>query len=267
MVAVPGNQDCSWYETCEVDDLCKDCSKPASSPSCPKAPGCPKYFPYQTEVVKAVAPPQAPPKVGAIANGTCGGTTVGPDCNVAPKGSFAGLKTLASCVAKLKTCKMATYASFSLVANDCSWYDGNSCKWDELCLDCSKPGPSCPDPATGGCPHYLPFMSEVLRTPGSPPGPAPPGPPTPPGPPGPAPPTPPAPPPTPLPTANKVTVAVDWTSPAVTASTSATVEVDVMPFLSRSHEGGPFDAYMTALSNLGVSTEAPCRNFVFPERF
>jgi hypothetical protein len=31
---VPGNQDCSWYSECDTSDLCKDCSKPASSPTC-----------------------------------------------------------------------------------------------------------------------------------------------------------------------------------------------------------------------------------------
>ena len=56
----------------------------------------------------------APPAVDAIGNGTCGPTKVGPDCNTAPKGSFPGYKTLDACVAKLKTCKMATYASWSL---------------------------------------------------------------------------------------------------------------------------------------------------------
>ena len=35
------------------------CTKPSSSPSCPQSPGCPKYYPYQTEVVKAVAPAPA----------------------------------------------------------------------------------------------------------------------------------------------------------------------------------------------------------------
>ena len=185
----------------------------------------------------------APPAAGAIGNGTCGPTSVGPDCNVAPKGSFPGFKTLEACVAKLKTCKMATYASWSLGWNDCSWY--TTCDWDHLCADCTKPGPSCPNPKTGGCPMYHPFTSEVLRKPGSPPppppppppgpGPAPPGPPPTPTPPPPTP-TPTPPPPTPLPAAVDVTVAVDWASLARTASTSATVEVDVMPFLSRSGE-------------------------------
>eukprot|EP01051_Picozoa_sp_SAG22_P016886 SAG22_NODE_2485_length_2523_cov_1.682756_2_plen_129_part_00 len=91
-------------------------------------------------------------------------------------------------------------------------------------------------------------MTEVVKDTPPAPGPAPPGPPAPP-----PPPPPPAPPPSPLPAAINITVAVEgWTAPVRTASTSATVEVDVMPFLSRSGEGGPFDGYFTALSNLGA---------------
>ena len=37
----------------------------------------------------------------------------------------------------------------------------------------------------------------------------------------------------------------------MTASTAATVEVDVMPFLGRTDFGGPFAAYYEALSSLG----------------
>ena len=51
---VPGNSDCSWYENCDWDDKCMDCSKPGKN--CPaKLPGqggCPKYYPYQSEVIK-----------------------------------------------------------------------------------------------------------------------------------------------------------------------------------------------------------------------
>ena len=43
-----------------------------------------------------------------------------------------------------------------------------------------------------------------------------------------------------------VHAAVDWSAaPVRVASTAATVEVDVMPFLGRTPEGGPFDAYRT----------------------
>ena len=101
-----------------------------------------------------------------------------------------------------------------------------------LCEDCHTCGI--------GCPKYYPYESEVIKD--TPPPPVPP-----PLPPSPAPPS-----PAPLPTAANITVAVDWASPVRTAFTSATVEVDVMPFLSRSGEGGPFDGYFTALSNLGA---------------
>ena len=54
---------------------------------------------------------------------------------------------------------------------------------------------------------------------------------------------------------------VDWeATPARVASTASTVEVDVMPFLGRTPEGGPFDGYFEALSNLGSDfvRYAPC---------
>ena len=51
----------------------------------------------------------------------------------------------------------------------------------------------------------------------------------------------------------EIQVAVDWDAPSTrVASTAATVEVDVMPFLGRTREGGPFDAYAAALQNLGA---------------
>ena len=114
--------------------------------------------------------------VGTIGNGTCGPTTYGADCSTAVKGSFPGMKSFAECEAKIKTCAMGNYVSFSLQANDCSWYQ--TCEFDKLCADCSKPGPNCPNPATGGCPQYYPFESEVLHTGPSPP-PSPPPPPSP----------------------------------------------------------------------------------------
>ena len=47
--------------------------------------------------------------------------------------------------------------------------------------------------------------------------------------------------------------AVQWSAtPLRVASTAATVEVDVMPFLARVAEGGPFAAYHKALSELGA---------------
>jgi hypothetical protein len=52
--------------------------------------------------------------------------------------------------------------------------------------------------------------------------------------------------------AAETVVSVDWSSkPLKVASTASTVEVDVMPFLGRTTEGGPFGAYFEALSNLG----------------
>lgn len=41
---VPGNEDCSWYLDCDFSHLCEDCSKCGI--------GCPKYYPYQSEVLK-----------------------------------------------------------------------------------------------------------------------------------------------------------------------------------------------------------------------
>ena len=49
------------------------------------------------------------------------------------------------------------------------------------------------------------------------------------------------------------TVAIDWSKPLRTGvTTAATVEVDVMPHLSRVDEGGSFPGYYSALSNLGA---------------
>ena len=93
------------------------------------------------------------------------------------------MKTFDDCVAKVKTCSMGNYVSYSLEANDCSWY--SACEFNQLCADCSKPGPNCPNPATGGCPKYYPFESEVLKI-GPPPSPSPSPSPSP-GPPGPLP--------------------------------------------------------------------------------
>ena len=45
---VPGNADCSWYSQCDMSRLCEDCSKCGI--------GCPKYYPYQSEVLRAAPP-------------------------------------------------------------------------------------------------------------------------------------------------------------------------------------------------------------------
>lgn len=47
-------------------------------------------------------------------------------------------------------------------------------------------------------------------------------------------------------------VTFDFSATMRTVSTAATVEVDVMPFLSRTTSGGPFGAYYEALSSLGA---------------
>ena len=59
----------------------------------------------------------------------------------------------------------------------------------------------------------------------------------------------PSPPPPPAP---PLAVRVDWGAEMVRTRTAATIEVDVMPFLSRADWGGPFDGYYEALSNLGA---------------
>lgn len=46
---VPGNQDCSWYSECDMSHLCEDCH------TC--GIGCPKYYPYKSEVLKDAPPP------------------------------------------------------------------------------------------------------------------------------------------------------------------------------------------------------------------
>ena len=48
------------------------------------------------------------------------------------------------------------------------------------------------------------------------------------------------------------TISVDWSHAQRTVTTAATVEVDVMPHLSRVPEGGPFSGYEAAISNLGA---------------
>lgn len=51
-----------------------------------------------------------------------------------------------------------------------------------------------------------------------------------------------------------VDITVQWDAPALrTVITAATVEVDVMPHLSRTPEGGSFDGYFAAVESLGAS--------------
>ena len=70
----------------------------------------------------------------------------------------------------------------------------------------------------------------------------------------------------PLAPRKNVTVTVDWTHIDITTDTSATVEVDVMPFLSRAEDrGGPFDAYYSALTNLGAANVRFSPWFPYPK--
>lgn len=53
---VKGNEDCSWYSAsaCDFHHLCEDCSKCGI--------GCPRYYPYQSELLRVPAPtPPTPP--------------------------------------------------------------------------------------------------------------------------------------------------------------------------------------------------------------
>jgi hypothetical protein len=57
----------------------------------------------------------------------------------------------------------------------------------------------------------------------------------------------------PLSAPDVVTVAIDWKTPLHTVSMSATIEVDIMPFLARVPEGGTFPGYYEALTDLGAA--------------
>mmetsp|Transcript_75094 Transcript_75094/g.125177 ORF Transcript_75094/g.125177 Transcript_75094/m.125177 type:complete len:596 (+) Transcript_75094:12-1799(+) len=64
----PLDKSCSWFNECDWDHLCVDCSKD-TEPSCPE-PKCPYYIPFISEVVHA-----APSTPCNCRNGTqCGGT-------------------------------------------------------------------------------------------------------------------------------------------------------------------------------------------------
>eukprot|EP01050_Picozoa_sp_SAG11_P000751 SAG11_NODE_26_length_23420_cov_40.459886_17_plen_184_part_00 len=49
-----------------------------------------------------------------------------------------------------------------------------------------------------------------------------------------------------------ISVAVDWSVVLRTVKTSSQIETDVMPFLSRSANGGDFNGYYNSLQNLGA---------------
>jgi hypothetical protein len=66
-------------------------------------------------------------------------------------------------------------------------------------------------------------------------------------------PRPPAPvPPVPPATEGNITVTVDWGEQTGSCNTAATILTTVMPFAGRTDFGGPFDAYYTALGDLGT---------------
>ena len=51
----------------------------------------------------------------------------------------------------------------------------------------------------------------------------------------------------------RLDVRVAWSNPPLrTVATAATVEVDVMPHLGRTPDGGPFNSYFESLQNLGA---------------
>ena len=97
----------------------------------------PKSFFAANVSVSGVAPPPPATPAGAVANGTCGHTDFATDCDAAARGAFnitkEGIKDLAGCVARVKRCDKAGFASFSADSQhmDCSWY--RSCPtWPEL---------------------------------------------------------------------------------------------------------------------------------------
>jgi len=55
-----------------------------------------------------------------------------------------------------------------------------------------------------------------------------------------------------LATANPYTITVDWSAATRRVTTAATVEVDVMPHLGRTPDGGSFTGFEQAISNLGA---------------
>jgi len=79
----------------------------------------------QYPLLGSFAAPSLPP-VGTVTNGTCGHTDWSVACNTASSGAFdarkEGIKDLAGCVARVNQCKQGAFASFSADHNDCSWY-------------------------------------------------------------------------------------------------------------------------------------------------
>ena len=81
----------------------------------------------RTLYVGSISGGPKPPAPGAMANGTCGFTNYGGDCNVQDEGAWnttaEGIRSLAGCVARCeRDCSRCAYVSFSLGHEDCSWY-------------------------------------------------------------------------------------------------------------------------------------------------
>ena len=65
------------------------------------------------------------PPVGSVAEGTCGHTDYGGDCDADSSGAFdtrretPAIKDLADCVARVRKCRQGVFASFSAQHQDC----------------------------------------------------------------------------------------------------------------------------------------------------
>ena len=66
------DKSCTWFNSCDFDHLCLDCSNPGTNPNCP-VPKCPTYYPFISEVLRAGPAPPPP----TCRDGTaCGGTNL-----------------------------------------------------------------------------------------------------------------------------------------------------------------------------------------------
>lgn len=121
--------------------------------------GTKSFFTANVTTGGATPPAPAAP-VGKVINGTCGHSDWHSDCNAWPVGSFnttvEGITDLAGCVARVKRCNKANFASFSANHTDCAWY--RSCPaWPQLedpsiyeteVLHPAPPPPPAPGPLT-----------------------------------------------------------------------------------------------------------------------
>jgi len=174
------DHSCAWYSKCDMATLCVDCSAGSCTtppnPQCPvcsdKCPPMDPPYPHTSEVIRKVAPAPAPPTpfpVGTIGNGTCGEilSKKPNDCATDAQGYFEDIPTLAACAAKVKSCPLGNYVSWSSKDNSCAWY--NTCDMATLCVRCDAPGacaqprnPQCPQ-CSRDCPSYWPHTSEVIK--------------------------------------------------------------------------------------------------------